>query len=167
VVVVDYLSGLAKAAPDIVRRAILSAGPGDPPTWAGMAGLMTELPGFGGTGFMVKEVLQDFILCYPGLFEDELTWTPVGPGARQGLNRIMGRPTTYEQRDEEWLGEVLATQAVSNEQWARWFPKDAPLSAHDIQFGCCEFSKYRKTLLGEGRPRKTYAPHERNGIEVF
>ena len=38
------------------------------------------------------------------------------------------------------------------------FP-DAPLlTAHDVQFCLCEFDKYERVRLGEGRPRALYKP---------
>ena len=53
-------------------------------SWQKVAKEMMKLPGFGGTGFMTKEVLQDAIhtsVFYPGCI-DRNTYCPVGPGAR-------------------------------------------------------------------------------------
>ena len=57
-----------------------------------LCGGLRELKGIGGTGFMAKEVAQDFILVMDWRPRDLNTFTPVGPGARRGLNRLHGRP---------------------------------------------------------------------------
>ena len=58
----------------------------DTQSWSATAEQMRRLPGFGGTGFMTKEVLQD-VMQTPVLREavDRNSWCPAGPGARRGL----------------------------------------------------------------------------------
>ena len=56
-------------------------------TWQEPTQALQTVTGFGGTGFMAKEVVQDVMLT--GLLpspSDRRTWCPVGPGARRGLN---------------------------------------------------------------------------------
>lgn len=50
--------------------------------------------GFGGTGFYAKEVLLDVYRCMEVIgvytfFNDMDSWSPLGPGARRGLGRIL------------------------------------------------------------------------------
>jgi len=166
-VVVDYLSGLAAAYKERLAPLLKFKSP----SWAALGEEMMKLEGFGGTGFMVKEVLQDFILCYPGLFWDEETWTPVGPGARRGLNYIAGRDPDFTLNSHTWLEEVVALRVLVNQNWTKWFPNSGTLSAHDVQFCLCEHAKRMKVVTGVGKPRSTYLPphqrpHERNGIEI-
>ena len=52
---------------------------------------LRKVTGFGGSGFMAKEVLLDAIK-WPSLANMVVDgdWTPPGPGARRGLNRLHG-----------------------------------------------------------------------------
>ena len=138
-------------------------------TWESMYRYMKDnLFGFGGSGFMVKEVLQDALLMTPfSKAKDRGTWTPVGPGARRGLNRMHKR--AYDDR----LNEELAIEECINlwcqvmDPWWEWACmnnakyelKKAPvleLTAHDVQFQLCEWDKWMRVKLGQGRPRSRY-----------
>lgn len=154
-VVVSCLEALNKWAPDCEKALKLS---GTSSLWQKVAERMYSIYGFGGSGFMTKEVLSDFILCYPGLFADAATWTPVGPGARKGLNCVSGRPMDWGTDSYDWLSEVRALQVCSNQHWLEWWPEQEPLTAHDIQFCLCEHSKEVKVRTGVGRPRSLYSP---------
>lgn len=122
--------------------------------------LMHQLYGLGGNGFMAKEVLQDYLLWrreagHPPL-RDEETWTPMGPGARRGLNRLAGRGLWESVPDAQMLREVLDLRSFCQPRWLREFRGATPLTAHDIQFQLCEVDKYLRVERGEGRPRATY-----------
>jgi hypothetical protein len=127
-------------------------------SWREVADRMATLQGFGGTGFMTKEVLLD-TMQVPGFWptprpSDYWTWTPVGPGARRGLERVYGAcPTDALRRELLWRLHGLQIQEWSD-NWGK-------LSPHDIQFQLCEFDKYERTRLGQGRPRSTYVPPEK------
>lgn len=123
-------------------------------SWKAGYEVMQTLSGFGGTGFMAKEVLQDYLLtCWGNKLKDADTWTPVGPGARRGLNRLYERPLEYRQRDAAWEKEVQELRSTVAVQLP-----DLDLTAHDIQFCLCEVDKYLRVKNGEGRPRSTYTP---------
>jgi hypothetical protein len=129
-------------------------------SWQQVAELMYKLPGFGGSGFMTKEVLQDALLTpvFRGV-RDASTWTPIGPGARRGLNRLYGRFLHERMTDEIALEQIryllkLAPKHVSRNVMA------LDLTAHDIQFALCEVDKYMRVKNGEGRPRSLYTPTE-------
>lgn len=123
-------------------------------SWQAAAEAMYKMPGFGGTGFMTKEVLQDAILT-PVLEDctDRKTWSPCGPGARRGLNYVYGRP--YD-------ASISEATALANmrEIWAaaHCLPKmqALDLDLHDIQFQLCEIFKHVKVAQGLGRPRSLY-----------
>ncbi len=66
--------------------------------WCYLVGQLRTFPALGGTGFMAKEVAQDFILAMGWKPRDLNTFTPVGKGARRGLNRLHGRSTTRSRR---------------------------------------------------------------------
>ena len=165
-VVVEYLTELAKQAHYICDVMEGSK------RWQRGAEAMYRLPGFGGTGFMTKEVLQDYLLMWPGKYlEDASTWTPVGDGGRRGINRLYGRPLLQNlAKKQGWLEEILAVRDNINAAWHKPYPAADSLTAHDIQFCLCEWDKFERTRLGQGRPRGLYRPpeqrHLRNGIEI-
>jgi hypothetical protein len=151
-VVVGNLAALWQEAPRVVD-AIESTR-----TWRAGYLQLAKCRGFGGSGFMAKEVLQDYLLWRRRPVKDAATWTPVGPGARRGLNRLLGRPLAWDQREEGFTAEVVALRGLVQPRWKRAFPKAGELTAHDVQFCLCEVDKYLRTKNGEGKPRATYKP---------
>ncbi len=147
-----YLAGLWDRAPAVV------AAIQETRRWEAGYRVLYDVRGFGGTGFMAKEVLQDYLLWLPFEVKDAATWTPVGPGARRGLNRLLGRSLGFDQREERFTAEVVSLLAEIQPRWHRAFPKAGRLTAHDIQFCLCELDKYLRTASGEGRPRSRYMP---------
>ncbi len=121
--------------------------------------LMT-VPGFGGTGFMAKEVLLDAILT-PVLMDcdDEDTWSPCGPGGRRGLNRLYGRPVNARTSETQCLDELRYLQKETMRDVDEWVGFRI-LNVHDIQWNCCEFDKYMRIKNKEGRVRSKYKPRK-------
>lgn len=172
VVVHYFMKDLHAAVPNIIAEMQMTR------SWRRVAEQMMKINGFGGTGFMTKEVLldttytgfwgdrderDDGVFSYP---EDWQEWTPVGPGARRGVARVMdiedpdSREAATYKRSDGALGIILglhATQAVDG-----YWPIDeyGALSPTDIQFQLCEFDKYERVRLGQGRPRSKYRPRE-------
>ena len=62
-------------------------------SWRAVCTRLRRVAGFGGGGFMAKEVLHDAMgwASVRALVRDAGDWTPPGPGARRGLNRYHGR----------------------------------------------------------------------------
>lgn len=149
-VVAGFLKGLWEHSEDIVTAIK------DDKSWEAGYNVLVKLSGFGGNGFMAKEVLQDFLLLYNGRVNDRDTWTPVGPGARRGLNRLAGRLLKAAQPEERWIAEVQQVYESLREWWAHKYPRSGALTAHDVQFCLCEFDKYERALSGQGRPRSLY-----------
>jgi hypothetical protein len=148
-VVAQYLGGLYRQSNQVVN-AISTTG-----LWERGYQEMSCLPGFGGSGFMAKEVLQDFLLAYPGVAHNDADcWTPMGPGGRRGINRVMGRPIQFGQPEREFIRECVTLWKVLKET----FPG---LTAHDVQFNLCEFDKYERTRLGQGKPKNKYSHKEK------
>lgn len=109
--------------------------------WRYLVGKLRTLPALGGTGFMAKEVVvQDFILAMSWQPRGLNIFTPVGKGARRGLNRLHGRLVAYKIKlaipsaERLFLCEVL----------------------HDIQFCLCELDKHLRTKSGDGKPKRRY-----------
>lgn len=160
-VVVDYfLKALHKAAPTLVD--IMS----ETGSWEDVATEMRKIQGFGGSGFMTKEILLD--TTYTGFWPNKVehpkdgmfsfpddwdTWTPIGPGARRGAARVSGDDTAKPIK-EDAAGEVIKELHFMQDLY---LPEEwDSLAPHDVQFQLCEFDKYERVRLGQGRPRSRY-----------
>jgi len=125
------------------------------------------IQGFGGSGFMAKEVLLDtmyFKDFWPvskgrgaSVPRDYDTFTPIGPGAQRGLARVFedesprDNPALCRKYNLTHLMQIHAVQAEQG--WPVGWGK---LSPSDIQWGGCEFDKYERVRRKEGTPRSRY-----------
>jgi len=149
-----FLKGLWES-----RHAILSAY-NRSHKWEDAARVLMGVAGFGGSGFMAKEVLQDamFTAAMPrNEVIDRMSWSPVGPGAQRGLNRLQARPLDQRVREADGIRQMKHLQS--------WLVDAAEphmsivldrFDLHAVQFICCEIDKYVRVRNGEGRPRQTY-----------
>jgi len=130
-------------------------------SWEAVAKEMMKLKGFGGTGFMTKEILLDAIHTKVlGHCKDRNKWCPAGPGALRGLSRMLG----HDNPDELKLNQLAALELMLDifDNHKEYWPRDmVKLELHDIQFQLCEFDKYERVRLGQGRPRNRYYPYGR------
>lgn len=153
-VVSHFLTGLVEEAEMICHEAILES------SWRVLITSMRNILGFGGSGFMAKEIVLDTMFTpfwgtKDGKPEDFNDWCPVGPGARRGLNRLTGRDLNKPVPEPAMILEM----AKIFEQREKYWPEDyVTLELHDIQFQLCEFDKYERVLNGEGAPRSLYRP---------
>jgi hypothetical protein len=116
-----------------------------------------ERHGFGG-GFMTGQVIAYLKYVQPLCdAPDWMTFAVSGPGSRAGLNRILGMPG-----HRDWF---LATpwRSVFDQLREALTPGLAAiglgdLHAQDLQNCLCEFSKYERVRLQEGRPRRRFRP---------
>jgi len=127
-------------------------------SWRSVGEQLMKLPGFGGNGFMAKETLQD--VMHTWVLKDAVdrnSWCPAGPGARRGLNRVFKRPVAARIPFEQALEEMIVLFRSAIQSLPPWMPE---LELHDIQFQLCEFDKYERAKLGEGRPKARYVRQE-------
>jgi len=105
--------------------------------------------------FMVGQIVADAKYADPCLLDapDWETWAVSGPGSRRGLNRVCGID-----KDKGWNESVfLLTLSELREEVNRFLPNYMkPLHAQDLQNCLCEFDKYERVRLGQGRPRSLY-----------
>lgn len=164
-VVVDYfLRDLHKAVPELLQIVQMTR------SWSKVASAMSKIGGFGGTGFMSKEILLDTMMTDfwegPGeelagyrltLPADYGEWTPIGPGGLRGAARLCGHewPEHNTLRPSQALEVILKLHEVQAEHWPEEYGRLWPT---DIQFQLCEFDKYERVRLGQGRPRSRYRP---------
>lgn len=128
--------------------------------WEYLCGQLRKLKGFGGTGFHTKEAAQDFILAMGWKPRDLNTFTPVGLGARRGLNRLRGRPVDENiksaSRNVEYGFMKLTRELFAARH--EFLPADfVELQLHDIQFCLCEYDKLDRVRKGEGKLKRRYA----------
>lgn len=160
-VVVDYfLKDLYDSVPSILAVVQMTR------NWKDVAERMSTIKGFGGSGFMTKEILLDTMMTsfwtnenlfdgnavsYP---DDYGSWTPIGPGGLRGAARVLGHdhPEGVVKQDKA-LSVIKALWAVQKDHWPSEYGELWPT---DIQFQLCEFDKYERVRLGQGRPRSRY-----------
>lgn len=110
-------------------------------------------PGF--SGFMAYEVVTDLRHTHHlGNAVDINSWANPGPGAKRGINRINGYDLDNRMTMEEWVNEMKELLEESpyhlEGHFTRW------LEMRDIEHNLCEFDKYERVRLGQGRPRAKY-----------
>lgn len=85
---------------------------------------------------------------------DWWTFAASGPGSRRGLNRVLVRPVDQPWNELEWRAALRELQKEVTPIIRK--AKMPRISAQDLQNCLCEFDKYERVRLGEGRPRSTY-----------
>jgi len=79
--------------------------------------------------------------------EDWYDWAAIGPGSARGLNRLHGRPLSDPVTQAKGLIEMREVKAKLGR---------TDLCLQDIQNCLCEFDKYQRVKLGQGKPRSGY-----------
>jgi len=119
---------------------------------------LTQFWGMG--SFMAGQVVADLRWALSGTWADRNDWAPVGPGSARGLARLL--------YGDEW--QAVARRFAGNQddflfdfapltgRLRKRLPKDLSdrLEAMDFQNCLCEFDKYNRALLDEGRPKQRY-----------
>jgi hypothetical protein len=90
--------------------------------------------------------------------KDIFTWANMGPGAKRGLNRlgmnhetqdagVKSMRTLFFEAAQHLASHVL--QHYSQEE-------EPPFELREIEHSLCEFDKYERARLGDGRPRQLF-----------
>lgn len=109
---------------------------------------------FGISTFMAGQVAADLTyttqdhLCDAS---DLFTWAPIGPGSSRGLNYLHERAPNAGWTQEQFNLELIKIHNAIIEELGI-----VTLTLHDVQNIMCEYSKYCRTVLGEGKPKTTY-----------
>lgn len=111
---------------------------------------------FNGVGsFMAGQIVCD--TKYTRMLDTALdwwTWACSGPGSQRGLNRILDRPFTQAWDESEWYSNMLQLHSqIAPLIIEKGMP---PIHMQDLQNCLCEFDKYERARLGQGRPRNNY-----------
>jgi len=106
--------------------------------------------------FITGQVVAD--LKYVGAARkapDWWTYVTSGPGSRRGLGRVMEGTPDMPLSEEDWQHciNVLMDEYVEGYLAENDMPK---MHLQDLQNCLCEFDKYERVRLGEGRPKSKY-----------
>lgn len=110
---------------------------------------------FGISTFMAGQVAADltYSQVQMGKAPDLFTYAPIGPGSSRGLNYLLERAPTAGWGQEHFNRELMNIhQAIVD------VLDIDTMTLHDVQNCMCEYSKYCRTVLGEGKPKTTYQP---------
>jgi hypothetical protein len=135
------------------NRALYRPRAGD--TLASFHTRLTQANGLG--SFMAAQVVAD-VKNTPGQVlasaKDWYTWAAPGPGSIRGLARVINGDKDKKVPAKMFLPHLIELRKEVN----RWVePKGwNTFCAQDIQNCLCEFDKYERVRLGEGKPRQKY-----------
>jgi hypothetical protein len=123
-----------------------------------------RLMNFQGMGtFIAAQVVAD-VKYTPPLKDAKDFWTFAmsGPGSRKGMAYLLGAPNgQLKWREHEWKDALMELSSLVRPVFeGAGMPR---LHNQDLQNCLCEFSKYRRTQLGTGRPKQKFAPF--TGVE--
>ena len=116
--------------------------------------LCKKNPGYG--AFIAYEVITDLRWTrYLNKAGDIMTWANPGPGACRGINRIVGIFVYDKSSTYDYLGTMRQLLEVSSSYLPSWVPL---LEMRDIEHSLCEYDKYERCRLGQGKPRSRFVP---------
>lgn len=113
--------------------------------------------------FMAYEVVTDLRHTrYLRNAPDIMTWANAGPGAIRGLNRLHGRPLNTQPPVTQTCEEMRQVMLRMNEEQELWpsqpgaQPAWPRLEMRDVEHSLCEWDKYERVRLNEGKMRTKY-----------
>jgi hypothetical protein len=111
---------------------------------------------FGISSFMAGQVAADLTYCDQlGAAEDIFTYAPIGPGSSRGLNYLHDRTPFAAWNQQDFNRELVNIRDKIIDEVGI-----DDLTLHDVQNVMCEYSKYCRTVLGEGKPKTVYLPEK-------
>lgn len=126
-----------------------------PARWRPLAEYMiANVAGMG--AFVTKELLQDVTYTHIlANYRDKDNWTPMGPGAIRGMNRLLGEPLTSSKGKN--LDNVRELRLILLENALPHMKQvTSEFDLHSVQFLLCEVDKLLRTRNQEGRPKRGY-----------
>jgi len=112
--------------------------------------------------YMIGKFVSYEIVCDLRFFHgfeptDAMTWANIGPGAKRGLRRL-GKSVDLDNMIA--LMNQFADEEAENidgpfypHMFCSMYP---PFELREIEHSLCEFDKYERIRLGQGRPRQKY-----------
>jgi len=104
--------------------------------------------------FLAAQVVADLKYARPYVSAPDWgTFAAPGPGSKRGLNRVYERPLG-EPWGGGWHTDLLRLKAAIDPLLRK--AHVPAVHAQDLQNCLCEFDKYERVRLGEGRPKQRY-----------
>ncbi len=114
---------------------------------------LSLIPFHGMANFMAGQIVADLRWAVTGNWSDSIDWAPICVGSSRGMKRLHNMPMDVSMQRPTWyrlLRElILNLKALNPSLMSR-------LEAFDVQNCLCEFSKYEKTVQGQGKPKQRY-----------
>ena len=117
--------------------------------------ILGKYPGWGGGGFMAYEVITDLNHTLMPLAKDRMLWANAGPGAKRGLNRLHGRRIDIAPSKHGWNAEMGELLDHAPARLGKHVPIDQ-FDMRSVEHSLCEWDKYQRVELGQGKPRSLY-----------
>lgn len=132
--------------------------PKDDDTLLSFYGRLRQMPGF--ASFMAAQVVADMKYVAPlKSARDFMTFVAPGNGSKRGLNRVLGRPVGASwQSDNVWCFAFRKLRDQIKPELEGMGLGD--LHAQDLQNCLCEFDKWMRTKLDEGKPKRRFKPNQ-------
>ena len=112
------------------------------------------IPYHGIGSFIAGQVIADLKYVPPmRSAKDWWTWAAPGPGSKRGLNRVCDRPVKASWTDDAWFRQLTQLRAEVKSRIRKQLP---PMHAQDLQNALCEWDKYERARLNQGRPKACY-----------
>lgn len=89
---------------------------------------------------------------------DKLTWANPGPGARRGLNRIREREVSDHATPRDRLIREMQKVLAASRLARHWPPRWPKWELREVEHTLCEWDKYERARLGDGRLKRRYRP---------
>lgn len=83
-------------------------------------------------------------------------WAAMGEGSRRGLNRVFDRPYKQRMNPQVWQRDFDTLWCEVNKVIINGRTNLLMIDAQDLQNCLCEFDKYERVRLSQGRPRSRY-----------
>jgi hypothetical protein len=92
---------------------------------------------------------------------DVHTWAAAGPGAARGLSRVvygtLGAFNYHSDGDQVTLNQGMQRLLLQAQGNFKHWPLSWPTwDMRTVEHTLCEFDKYERTRLGEGRPKQLF-----------
>lgn len=127
-----------------------------------LAAAYEQLTAINGVGsFMAAQIIAD--VKQEGQLKeanDWWDWCAPGPGSTRGLNRLVGAKLNQPWQHKKFI----ATLYELRKQLTKLNKKCNDLCLQDLQNCLCEFDKYERVRLGQGRPRALYHPADESSL---
>lgn len=120
---------------------------------------LMKINGFG--PFLSYEVVSDLRWTrYLNTASDIMTWANPGPGAQRGIQRLLGLSIKHDKFKKypnrlEYIEIMQNILYESKSELPGWMPA---WEMREVEHSLCEFDKYERARLGQGRPRSKYTP---------